>query len=177
MSSALRIRVARHVRSKTNGLRTVEVSRSDVTDIQKSGDHFILRVLGKGRDEKSDFVRLSTRTHQAILSYLDGRESGPIFISTSNNSRGERLSTRSISRIIKDRMKAIGINSPRYSAHSLRHSCCTLNLLAGGSLQESSQLLRHRSLATTQIYSHNLTLLSNPSSQRVEDYLFAQEDE
>ncbi|MCL2606566.1 MAG: site-specific integrase [Coriobacteriia bacterium] len=155
-----------------SGLRTIEVSRADVTDLQKSGDSYILRVQGKGHDSKGDFVLISAKTHQAILAYLNGRGSGPLFVSTSNNSRGQRLTTRSISRIVKERLRGIDIDSPRHTAHSLRHSCATLNLLAGGTIQETQQILRHQSIATTTIYTQHIDKLSNKSSQRIEDFIF-----
>jgi len=158
----------------TSGLRAIEACRADVADLQKTGDKYILRIQGKGSDDKSAFVHVSAKTHQAILSYLDGRESGALFVGTSNNSKGQRLTTRTIARIVKKRLKAIGIDSPRHTTHSLRHSCATLNLLAGGTIQETQQILRHQSIATTTIYTQHLDKLSNPSSQRIEDFIFCE---
>lgn len=133
-----------------------------------------MKVQGKGCSDKSSFVRISAKTHQAILASLNGRESGSLFTSTSNNSRGQRLTTRSISGIVKSRLKAIDLDSSRHTAHSLRHSCATLNLLAGGTIQETQQMLRHQSILTTTIYTHHLEMLDNSSSQRVEDFIFDQ---
>ena len=82
------------------------------------------------------------------------------------------MTTRSISRIVKDHMIAAGYNSDRLTAHSLRHTCATLNLLNGGTPQETRQLLRHTSLNTTMIYSHALERANNQSEARVAAAIF-----
>lgn len=167
----------------TAGPRTIEVVRADVGDIRTVGDEVVLYVLGNGRDDKSEFVRLSSKAHQMILSCLNARckkdgarqldESAFLFASVSNNSAGGRLSTRSISRISKEALLKIGLNSSHYSAHSLRHTCACLNMINGGSLEETQQLLRHSATTTTMIYANYLDSTSSKSAQRVEDAIFA----
>lgn len=163
----------------TAGLRTIEVVRADVGDIRTVGDEVVLYVLGKGQDEKNEFVRLPHKTHDLILQYLKERSTKqglseltpdePLFASVSNNNSGKRMTTRSIRRVAKEGLSHVGLTSLRYSAHSLRHTCACLNMINGGTLEETQQLLRHSAITTTMIYAHYLEAASNPSSQRVEN--------
>ena len=142
------------------GLRTIEVIRANVEDITFKGSQRVLLVHGKGRDEKDNFVLLTEKAYQPIAEYLAtrGKANGsePLFISSSNNSKGERLSTRSISYIAKEGLKAIGLDERSFTAHSLRHTTAVNILRAGGSLETAQFTLRHSNPATTQIYTATL---------------------
>lgn len=155
----------------TGGLRTIEVSRANIEDLQTQGGKSVLYVQGKGKDDKGEYVIVVPECENAIRAYLSAREEtdvkAPLFTSCSNNSSGNRLTTRSISRIVKDYLKEVGLNSDRLTAHSTRHTAATLALLGGSSLQEVQQFLRHSSINTTQIYSHNLNALNNSSALNI----------
>jgi integrase/recombinase XerC/integrase/recombinase XerD len=142
------------------GLRTIEVIRANVEDITFKGSQRVLLVQGKGRDEKDNFVLLTDKTYQPIAEYLATRgkvtSSEPLFTSTSNNSKGDRLSTRTISYIAKEGLKAIGLDERSFTAHSLRHTTAVNILRAGGSLETAQFTLRHSNPATTQIYTATL---------------------
>lgn len=142
------------------GLRTIEVIRANVEDITFKGSQRVLLVHGKGRDEKDNFVLLTEKAYQPIAEYLATRgkvnSSEPLFTSTSNNSKGERLSTRSISYIAKEGLKAIGLDERAFTAHSLRHTTAVNILRGGGSLEQAQMTLRHSNPATTQIYTATL---------------------
>ena len=142
------------------GLRTIEVIRANVEDITFKGSQRVLLVHGKGRDERDNFVLLTDKAYQPIADYLATRDkvtgSDPLFTSTSNNSKGERLSTRSISYIAKEGLKAIGLDERSFTAHSLRHTTAVNILRAGGSLETAQFTLRHSNPATTQIYTATL---------------------
>lgn len=149
----------------TAGLRDTEVSNANIEDLRTVGDFTALFVLGKGKEEKADYVKIVEPVEDAIRDYL--KELGgidpkqPLFISLSNNSYGNRVTTRSVSRICKNALIAAGYNSDRLTAHSLRHTAVTLSLLGGKSLQEVQQFARHSNIATTQIYAHNLDRVKN----------------
>jgi len=142
------------------GLRTIEVIRASVEDITFKGSQRVLLIQGKGRDEKDNFVLLTDKTYQPIADYLATRgnvnSSEALFTSTSNNSNGERLSTRTISYIAKEGLKAIGLDERAFTAHSLRHTTAVNILRAGGSLEMAQFTLRHSNPATTQIYTATL---------------------
>jgi len=142
------------------GLRTIEVIRANVGDIIFKGSQRVLLIQGKGRDEKDNFVILTDKTYKPIAEYLAIRgkvnDLEPLFYSTSNNSKGERLSTRSISYIAKEGLKAIGLDERSFTAHSLRHTTAVNILRGGGSLEQAQLTLRHSNPATTQIYTATL---------------------
>jgi len=142
------------------GLRTIEVIRANVEDLTFKSSQRVLLIQGKGRDEKDNFVLLTDKTYQPIADYLATRgkvnSSEPLFTSTSNNSKGERLTTRTISYIAKEGLKAIGLDERSFTAHSLRHTTAVNILRAGGSLETAQFTLRHSNPATTQIYTATL---------------------
>lgn len=142
------------------GLRTIEVTRASVEDITFKGSQRVLLIQGKGRDEKDNFVVLTDKTYQPIAQYLAARgeinRSEPLFTSSSNNSKGDRLTTRTISYIAKEGLKAIGLDDRSFTAHSLRHTTAVNILRAGGSLETAQLTLRHSNPATTQIYTATL---------------------
>ena len=171
------------------GLRTIELIRADVGDISLKAGKRVLKIQGKGRDEKDDFVILTDKAYQPIALYLKSRSvlgaktakrtkvltlggSEPLFVSHSNNNRDGRLTTRTIRHIAKRQMQDIGIDSPEYTAHSLRHSTAVNILLNGGSIEEAQGVLRHSSPATTQIYTQTIKeqmRLARASEERLDD--------
>jgi integrase/recombinase XerC/integrase/recombinase XerD len=142
------------------GLRTIELTRAEVGDITLKGSHRVLLIQGKGRDEKDNFTILTEKAYRPIADYLETRgrvnASDPLFTSGSNNSKGERLTTRTISYIAKEGLKAIGLDEKAFTAHSLRHTTAVNILRAGGSLEMVQLTLRHSNPATTQIYTASL---------------------
>lgn len=138
------------------GLRTIEAIRANVEDITFKSGKRVLLVHGKGRDEKDNFVILTDKANQSIADYLSTRprvKSGePLFISTSNNNKGKRLTPRTISYIAKEGLRAIGLDGKEYTAHSLRHTTAVNILRQGGTLEDAQGVLRHTNPATTQIY-------------------------
>lgn len=155
----------------TGGLRTIEVSRANIGDLRTLGDNSVLYVQGKGREEKTDYIKLSAPAEQAIRAYLKARgekdEEAPLFSSTSNNNRGARLTTRSVSGTVKTRLQQAGYDSEKLTAHSLRHTAVTLSLLAGKDITEVQQFARHANIATTMIYNHALDKAKNGCSEAI----------
>lgn len=159
----------------TCGLRTIEIARANVEDLAVKNGMSVLYVQGKGKKDRSDYVQVPYQVEKTIRDYLKTREEtapkSPLFASESDRDQGGRLTTRSVSRLIKNALKRCGLDSPRLTAHSLRHTCATLNLLNGGTLEETKQLLRHSSIQTTMIYNHALDREKNKSEQRIANLL------
>ena len=160
----------------TGGLRTIEVIRADIGDLRNAGNNAVLYVQGKGKEEKTDYIKLSPPVEKAIRAYLSARgetdESAPLFTSLSNNSQGARLSTRSVSGLVKDRLVKAGYDSSRLTAHSLRHTAVTLSLLAGKDITEVQQFARHANITTTMIYNHALDKAKNGCSEAIAAAIF-----
>lgn len=139
------------------GLRLIEVKRALIEDLEMRADgRAVLWVRGKGREGKDDFVVITDESLEPITSYLRDRKpkqlTEPLFTSVSDRNYGENLTTCSLSRIIKRRLRAIGIDTRRLSAHSLRHTFGVMAIKAGASLYEVQLAMRHTSPATTEIY-------------------------
>lgn len=160
----------------TTGLRTVSVVAANIEDVRHTGSGAVLYYRGKGHDERSVYVKLVPNVENAITDYLSKRGEtdgkAPLFASTANRNAGERMTTRSVSRIAKDHLVDAGFNSDRLTAHSLRHTAATLNLLNGGTVEETQQLLNHKSITTTMIYSHALERARNNSEGRIASAIF-----
>jgi integrase/recombinase XerD len=160
----------------TAGLRTVEVIRANIEDLRTVADFTALFLQGKGHEERDQYVKVAEPVEKAIRDYLTARGEAkagePLFSSVAHRNKGQRMTTRSISRIVKGSMVEAGFNSDRLTAHSLRHTTATLNLLNGGTVEETKQLLRHTNINTTLIYSHALERANNNSENRVAGAIF-----
>jgi integrase/recombinase XerC/integrase/recombinase XerD len=154
------------------GLRDIEVSRALVEDIRMEQGQEVLWIQGKGRDTKDDFVILTPEALKPIKAYLKSRgrlkKDEPLFCSHSDRNRGGALSTRSISRIIKNSMRAVGLDDSRLTAHSLRHTAISLSILGGASLQQAQAMARHTDSKTTLVYFHNLERISSGAEKFIQ---------
>jgi integrase/recombinase XerD len=157
------------------GLRTIEIQRADITDIARCADEAKFYIQGKGRDAKDEYVVLTYGTLKPILTYLEARGqadgSDPLFASVADSNNGDRITTRSISRLIKNALLKADINDKRFTAHSLRHTAITNALKGGASLQEVKTMARHANINTTLIYSHNLERMANPAEKVIDKYM------
>ena len=158
------------------GLRTIEVTRANIEDLQLNAGRAILHIQGKGRNSKSEFVNIPEKVLAAIRLYLQARgsvkPSEPLFASCSRRNRGGRLTTMTISTICKRAMVRAGFISARLTAHSLRHSAVTLALLAGLSIQEVSAFARHSNIQTTLVYSHEVNRLQSQCENAIASQIF-----
>lgn len=151
----------------TAALRDIEVSRANVEDLRPAGGKMVLYIQGKGKDEKTDCVAITAKTERAIRDYMNTKEEtlleepdAPLFTSASNHAHGERLTTRSISRLVKSHFIKCGLKSNRLTAHSLRHTAITIVTEERHDVQESQVFARHADISTTMIYAHNIKELN-----------------
>lgn len=160
----------------TGGLRDVEVSRANIEDLMQQGGSTVLYLQGKGREERTEFVKIVPEVERPLREYLRTRKTAkgkqPLFSSLSNNSKGQRLTPKSISTIVKARLISAGYNSDRLTAHSLRHTAVTLSLMGGLPLEEVQQFARHKNISTTLIYAHNLEREKNRSEDTIAASIF-----
>ena len=160
----------------TCGMRTIEIVRANIEDLTAAGNKTILYVQGKGRIDKTEYINIPAYAEHTIRRYLAIRQhtenTAPLFTSTSNHNANKSLTTRSVSRIIKDILTKTGYKDDRLTAHSLRHTAVTLSLLEGEQLQNVKDFARHTNINTTMIYNHSIELTNNTCSQTVEDAIF-----
>lgn len=160
----------------TAGLRTIEVTRANIEDLRLNAGQWVLYIQGKGRADKGEFVHVTPKVLKALRAYLKARgnvkATEPLFASCSRRNNGSRLTTRTVSGVCKNAMKAAGYISSRLTAHSLRHTAITLALMAGQSIQEVCSFARHANIATTMIYAHDVSRLNSQCESLIERAIF-----
>lgn len=154
------------------GLRECEIVRADVKDLSVKGNKNVLYVKGKGESDKSKFVIIYPSVMQALQDYFIARgnvkPNEPLFTSNSDRNNGQRLTTRTIQRIVKGLYADNGIVSDRVTTHSTRHTAITLAILNGASVQQAQAMARHKDVNTTMIYFHNLNRLEDNAEEKLE---------
>lgn len=155
------------------GLRECEVVRADVGDIRTVGNKTVLYVKGKGEREKNKYVVIYPTVMQALQHYFtfrqDIKDTSPLFISHSDRNNGERLTTRTIQRIVKGLYKNNGIVSERITTHSTRHTAITLSILNGANIHQAQAMARHKDVNTTMVYFHNIDRLNSNAEEKLEN--------
>jgi len=134
----------------SSGLRLAELAALDVRDLDPIGE--TVRVMGKGSRER--IVPVGALALEALSHYRHqaGVQNGPLFLNKSRT----RLGHRSIWLLLKSYVHNAGLPAT-LSPHKLRHSFATHLLDNGADLRSVQSLLGHKSLSTTQIYTHVTT--------------------
>ena len=139
------------------GIRVSELVGLDVLDVELNDG--VITVRGKGKKER--LALLGPETVQCVSKWLDDRkdllerthkDTTAVFL----NNHGGRLTTRSVGRMLSKHLRKAGLD-PRTSPHTLRHSFATHMLDAGADIRGVQELLGHKSLSTTQVYTHVTT--------------------
>ena len=153
---------AMYVLAVNAGLRTIEISRANVKDIEVRNGRAVLYIWGKGHTEPDQRKPLAPQVYAAIKDYLNARSdrptaNSPLFVATGNRSGGQRIAETTISKILKKSMQAAGYDSDRITAHTLRHTAGTNVQEITQNLYVTQKYMRHANPATTEIYLHNDT--------------------
>lgn len=148
------------------GVRVSELVGLDLADTDlKEG---IATVRGKGKKER--LALLGPAAVAAIKAWLPDRDevmeqvrrkTDAVFL----NKNGGRLTVRSVGRLLTKYLQLAGLD-PRTSPHTLRHSFATHLLDAGADIRGVQELLGHKSLNTTQVYTHVTTQRLQDSYQK-----------
>lgn len=134
------------------GLRVSELVGIDLEEIDL--DEGLARVRGKGDRERLGL--LGSHAVAALQAWLEARalvvrdpEERALFV----NRRGGRLTDRSVRRLLEKRLVEAGLPAS-VTPHTLRHTFATHMLESGAGLKEVQELLGHKQLSTTQVYTH-----------------------
>lgn len=156
-------------------LRVIEIHRSTVGSVRTQNNRLIVAVQRKGRREPDDVVVIPERQEAAIRAWLaerlrfaDHGEDAPLFVSLSNRSRGERLSTRAIRGMIKARYRQAGVVGNRKTSHSLRHSAITNAIRHGGTPLQIQGLTGHSSFDSVLVYFHAEARTADPAEDLID---------
>lgn len=173
---------AMYVLAVNAGLRTIEISRARVRDLEVKDGKAVLYVWGKGHAEPDAKKPLAPEVYAAIREYLDARTdsptaNSPLFVSTGNRSGGQRIAATTISKMLKRAMQQAGYDSDRITAHTLRHTAGTNVQEITGNLYTTQKYMRHANPATTEIYLHNDTeKQETETAQRLYNFYHRVED-
>ena len=138
----------------SSGIRVSELAGMNYSDVDFAGA--VVRVLGKGNKQR--IIPIGQKALAVIKAYREqldrqiGAETlkkGALFL----NKYNQRLTVRSIARILRNLVDSIGLLTT-VSPHAFRHSFATHMLDAGADLRAVQELLGHKSLSTTQKYTH-----------------------
>ncbi|MFH0888792.1 MAG: site-specific tyrosine recombinase/integron integrase [Planctomycetota bacterium] len=139
------------------GLRVSELVRLRIRDIDFNSS--IAHIYGKGRQER--LVPIGSYALQSIGNYLEARTKESKNIEQSSclflNRFGKPLSDRSVRNEIARYRISTGLTSKRISPHTFRHTFATHMLDRGADLRSVQELLGHKNISTTQIYTHVTT--------------------
>lgn len=157
-----------------NGLRTIEMTRLKVSDMQEELYHNVLMIEGKGsqnREKESVIIRDEISIMlKHYISLTGAKDDDYIFTSLSNNGRSENkpLTTSAVRYAIKKRFKAVGIEDIMKTSHSLRHTHAHKLLDIGASPLDIQTSLRHKSFSSTEIYIKSRNKHKDPASLKIE---------
>lgn len=147
------------------GLRSCEVVRARVADLQELRGTKVLWVQGKGRLAPDAFVVLNPKTERALADYLGAR--GPLAadqpLVTGLAGDGKALSERQVQRVVSAVLSRAGLKSRRVTPHSLRHTAASLAIDAQASLSSVQAMMRHADPRTTARYVHLQGRLTRPA--------------
>jgi len=139
-----------------HGLRTVEIERANVDDVERRGEHTLLLVRGKGHD-RLVYLRPDVATaiaeYRAVRKDPPGDAAGvPLFVAVGNFAPGHRLSRRGLRRIVDGYLHAAQLKRPGISDHALRHTAATLMYTYSRDLRAVQEVLGHADPKTTSKY-------------------------
>jgi integrase len=139
----------------TNGLRACEVARIDIGDFDILNGRTVLHIQRKGKVDKRDTVAVPELITDLFEDYTSCREfdtGDPLIVSHAHGGGSRRLAKVTISAIVKERLRGIGIDRPDITTHSLRHTCGSLLVEQGVDVETIRDMLGHSDTATTRIY-------------------------
>ena len=97
-----------------------------------------------------------------------GKDEGPLFWSLSRQNPGDRLSSRAIRGMVKDRFHLAGVVNGGKTTHSLRHSAISNAIRNGAEPLQVQAMARHQSFETTLGYYHELSRTEKPAEDLID---------
>ena len=135
------------------GIRISELSKIKINNIDM--EQKIMRVKGKGNIDR--IVVLNNASIKILIKYMNiFCEENQVYLFPPLNNKNKidnHISEKAIYNITKKHLKRIS-NDEKLSPHSLRHSFATHLLQSGADLMSVKELLGHKSLSSTQVYTH-----------------------
>ena len=135
----------------STGMRVSELSNLNVDHLDL--DNRMIRIVG-GKGNKDRLIPLPEVVIPIVKEYLANRRSDITSSALILNRSGQRLSTRSIQRLVKKYKEQLNLQDKKITPHTLRHAFATHLLSNSVDIRVIQELLGHASLSTTQLYTH-----------------------
>ena len=152
------------------GLRRSEAAGMHWEHLRREGVHHVIDLVETKAGVEQD-VKMVGPVLDALMVYREalvasGRDAtGPVFISVARGTYGNGLSPQSVRLIVKRYADRLGIDD--VSAHTLRHTCCTLAIEGGARPEQVQSHLRHADVKTTMGYFDNRNRLENNAADHI----------
>lgn len=161
----------------TTGLRSIEILRAKREDYQNIDGKWVLYVPSKKRRSNDEFVKISQGAEAAMRDYLNKRkDDNPyLFITHKNSAKEGHLSRTFFMDMFPRVLKDCGLKDSGITPHCLRHTAATMNLLRGGSLEQTRQLLRHVDIQSTLVYVRHIERMKDDSEVQIESFILKEE--
>mgnify|MGYP003850469579 CR=1 FL=1 len=162
----------------TTGLKPVEVIHARRKDYLIKKGKSLLLVRKNGRGKASDFVKIPPGLKASIDEYLSKRrDDNPyLFISHRKISTHGHLSRTFFRRMFDEVLKACQMETLGITPHCLRHSAASLNLLRGGSIEQTKHLMRHAGISSTLVYAEHIKRMQDDSEDQIEAYILGEDE-
>lgn len=149
--------------ASSTGLRCNELTNIRVQDFVDKNGVICLYVLGKARQgQRTDYVVISNEIYEEVKSYIQSNNiTEYLFVSTSNNNKGNIMSTKAVRNIVNKIYAKVGLDPSLYVFHSLRHGFCNISLTNNIDIVEVSKAMRHKSIQTTMNYVRDIEAKDN----------------
>lgn len=149
--------------------RGIEIHRADLADLRTEGGKLVLMVQGKGHTEKDEMLVLIGDAETAMRDWLAvrGNKAGPLFVSLSNRTQGERLSRSALRETVKSYFALAGVHGDNKTTHSLRHTAITSAIRNHAPAEKVRGMSRHASLDTLMIYYHETDRIDDPAEKYI----------
>ncbi len=152
------------------GARGVELQRADLKDLTTQQGRLVLAVRGKGRQETDEvIVIVHPDAERALHDWLAerGEQDGPLFVSFSPRTRGQRIAMSTVRGLVKKHFRAAGVHGRGKTTHSLRHTAITNAVRHGAPVQKVQAMARHANISTTMIYYHETERVEHPAEEYI----------
>jgi len=157
----------------TSGLRRIEIVHAKVSDYQEKNGKRVL-YIHQGREKgEEDYVKIASGARKAIDDYLKKRDDDNpyLFISHKKVSKDGRLSRTFFRYMFKRVLRTCDLENQGITPHCLRHTAAAMNLLRGGSLSQTKELMRHKNIQSTLVYSDYISRMKDDSETQIEAFI------
>ena len=157
----------------TSGLRSVEILRAKRSDYQFVEGIWILYIPQKKRNTNDEYVKLSKGASIAMNDYLGLRhDDNPyLFITHQHGITQKPLGRMFFIAMFQRVLQDCGLENSGITPHCLRHTAAMMNILRGGSIESTRQLLRHVDIESTLLYVHHIERLKDDSERQIESFI------